>query len=201
MTSWPQLAVDTLRDPKGTAEQIMGWNLDRGVLYMALFAVAAVNTLLASAPIVLSPGGVDAAARAALPILTLLERPIMFFAIVAGTLVIMIQALFWAGRAMGGVGEMTDMMALVIWLQALRAAAQAVILVVGLIAPLFASLVALGLQLVAFWLFLHFISAAMRFDSLLRAFGLLIAVATGLFIGLMLILTMTGFSAGGLGSV
>ncbi|WP_299725835.1 YIP1 family protein [uncultured Tateyamaria sp.] len=201
MTSWPQLAIDTLRDPKRTAHQIMGWNLDRGTLYMALFAVAAVNTLLASTPVVLSPGGVDAAARAALPLLALLERPMMFFAIVAGTLVIMIQALFWAGRAMGGEGEMTEMMALVIWLQALRAAAQAMILAVGFVAPLLAGLVALGLQLVAFWLFLHFISAAMRFDSLLRAFGLLIAVATGLFIGLMMILSLTGFSAGGFGSV
>ncbi len=201
MTFWSELALDTLRDPKGTAHRIMGWNLDRATLYMALFAVAAVNTLLASTPVVLSPGGVDAAARAALPVLALLERPIMFFVIVAGTLVIMIQAFFWAGRAMGGTGEMTEMMALIIWLQALRAVAQAVILAVGIAAPVLATLVALGLQIVAFWLFLHFISAAMRFDSLLRAFGLLIAVATGLFIGLMMILSLLGISAGGIASV
>ncbi|MEP0943755.1 MAG: YIP1 family protein, partial [Rhizobiaceae bacterium] len=183
------------------AVQIMGWNLDRATLYMALFAVAAVNALLASAPVVLSQGGIDASARAALPILALLERPIMFFVIVAGTLVVMIQALFWAGRAMGGTGEMTEMMSLIIWLQALRALAQVGILTVGFIAPVLASLVALGLQIVAFWLFLHFISAAMRFNSLLRAFGLLVAVATALFLGMMLLLTLTGFSAGGLGNV
>ena len=201
MTFWPQLAVDTLRDPKETAAQIMGWNLDRGTLYMALFAVAAVNALLASTPVVLSPGGIDASARAALPILALLERPIMFFVIVVGTLVIMIQALFWAGRAMGGTGEMTEMMTLIIWLQALRAVAQVGILATSFIAPLLASLVALALQIVAFWLFLHFISAAMRFDSLLRAFGLRVAVATALFLGMMLLLTLTGFSAGGMGNV
>ncbi|MEM6372665.1 MAG: Yip1 family protein [Pseudomonadota bacterium] len=195
------LAMDTLSNPKATAYRILGWNLDRGTLYTALFAVAAINTLLACMPIVLSGGQVDAAARAALPILTLLERPILFFAIVIGTLVVMIQALFWAGRAMGGEGSITDMMALVVWLQALRAVAQGGILLVGLVAPVIASLAALVLQLVAFWLFLHFISAAMRFDSLFRAFGLLIAVATGLFIGLMLILTLTGFSAEGLGNV
>ncbi|MEO0379419.1 MAG: Yip1 family protein [Pseudomonadota bacterium] len=201
MTFWPQLALDTLRDPKETAAQIMGWNLDRGTLYVALFAVAALNVLLASTPIVLSSGGIDAAARAAMPILGVLERPIMFFVIVAGTLVVMIHALFWAGRAMGGTGEMTDVMVLIIWLQALRAVAQVGILVVGFIAPILASLVALALQLVAFWLFLHFISAAMRFDSLLRALGLLIAVATALFLGMMLLLTLTGFSAGGLANV
>ncbi len=201
MTTLPQLALDTLRDPKGTAQVIMGWNLDRGTLYTALIAVAAVNALLASAPIILSTDGLDAATRAALPILALLERPLMFFALVAGTLVVMIQALFWAGKAMGGQGEMTEMMALIIWLQALRAAAQVVILGLGLAVPLLAGLAALALQLVALWLFLHFISAAMRFDSLFRAFGLLIAVVTGLFLGLMLILTLMGVSAGGLGNV
>lgn len=201
MTALPELALDTLRDPKGTAERIMGWNLDRGTLYTALFAVAAVNALLASTPVVLSPGSMDEAVRAALPILGMLERPLMFFALVAGTLVIMIQALFWAGRAMGGQGQLGEMMVLIVWLQALRAVAQAAILVAGLVAPFLAGLLALGLQLVAFWLFLHFLSAAMRFDSLLRAFGLLIAVATGLFIGLMLILTLLGVSAGGVGNV
>ena len=201
MNMWAQLALDTLRDPKGTAHRIMGWNLDRATLYTALFAVAAVNAVLASAPVVLSPDGLDGATRAALPILAMLERPLTFFALVAGTLVVMIQALFWAGRAMGGQGEMSEMMALIIWLQALRAAAQVVILALGLAAPLLAGLAALGLQLVAFWLFLHFLSAAMRFDSLFRAFGLLIAVATGLFLGLMLILTLMGVSAGGLGNV
>lgn len=201
MTFWPQLAVDTLRDPKTAAAQIMDWNLDRRTLYMALFAVAALNALLASTPIVLSPGGIDPAALEAIPVLGLLERPIMFFVIVAGTLVVMIQALFWAGRAMGGTGEMTDVMALIIWLQALRAVAQVGILVVGFLVPVLASLVALVLQLVAFWLFLHFVSAAMRFDSLMRAFGLLIAVATALFLGMMVLLTLTGFSAGELANV
>lgn len=199
--TWPQLALDSVRDPKGTAQKIMSLDLDRGTLYTALIAVAAINAFLASVPVIMAPDGVDDATRAALPILALLERPLIFFALVAGTLVVLIQALFWAGRAIGGQGEMHDMMVLIIWLQALRAMAQIVILLLGLLAPLLAGLAALAFQLVAFWLFLHFISAAMRFDSLFRAFGLLIAVATGLFVGLMLILTLMGVSAGGLGNV
>lgn len=201
MNFWPQLALDTLRDPKGTCEKIMGWNLDRPTLYMALFAVAAINALLASIPVILTPGGVEPELRAALPILALLERPLVFFALVAGTLVVMIQALFWAGRAMGGQGSLGDVMALLIWLQAMRALAQLVILVLGLFAPVLSALAALVLQLVALWLFLHFLSAAMRFDSLFRAFGLLVAVAAGLFLGLMLILSLLGFSAGGFTNV
>ena len=201
MTFWVQLAIDTLRDPKGTAERIMAWNLDRTTLYMALLAVAAVNALLASAPIILSPGEVDAELMAALPILSIMQRPIMFFMLVAGSLVLMVHGMYWVGRAMGGKGSLLDILAVLTWLQALRAAAQIGILVLGFAVPALAGLVALGVLVVAMWLLLHFISAAMRFDSLLVAFGLLIGVVAGLFVGLMLIITITGVSTGGLANV
>jgi len=192
------LAIDTLRDPQGTAQRIIAWDLDRATLYMALCAVAAVNAVLATAPLVLNPASVDDLAREALPVLALLERPLILFILIAGGLVVMVQALFWAGRAMGGQGEMLDMLAVLTWLQAMRAMAQAVILLLSFAVPTLAGLGALVVMIVAFWLMLHFISAAMRFDSLFRALGLLIAVVAGLFIGLMLILTLLGVSAGGI---
>ncbi|WP_299280768.1 Yip1 family protein [uncultured Tateyamaria sp.] len=198
MTNWTQLAVDTVRDPKSAADRIMGWDLDRATLYMALCAVAAINAILASGPVILTGQSVDDVAREALPILALLERPILLFVLIAGGLVVMVQGLFWAGRAMGGQGDMSDLLALLVWLQALRAVAQAAILVLSFAVPTLAGLAALGVMILAFWLMLHFISAALRFDSLLRALGLLIAVVVGVFIGLMLILTLMGVSAGGL---
>ncbi|MEL6449812.1 MAG: Yip1 family protein [Pseudomonadota bacterium] len=201
MTSWPQLAIDTVRDPRTSAERIIAWQLDTRTIYMALFAVAAVNALLAAFPVVLLGSPVDDAARSALPMLLLLERPIALFLIIAGGLVVMVHALFWAGKSMGGQGDMADMLVLLTWLQALRAVAQAGILVLSLAVPVLAGLVALAVVIVAFWLLLHFISAALRFDSLMRAFGLLVAVIAGLFLGLMLILTLMGVSAGGLSNV
>ncbi|MEX0369445.1 MAG: Yip1 family protein [Tateyamaria sp.] len=201
MTGVTELAVDTLRDPKAVAQRIIGWHLDRQTLYVALFAVAAINTLLASAPIVLVPGSIDPEAQAAIPMLALLERPFALFAIIAGGLLLMVHGLVWAGRAMGGQGDFTDMLAVLTWLQALRAAAQALVLVLSLVFPAVAGLVALVVAGVAFWLLLHFISAALRFDSLFRAFGLLIAVLAGLFIGMMLIVTLTGVTAGGFANV
>ncbi|WP_299147999.1 YIP1 family protein [uncultured Tateyamaria sp.] len=198
MINWTQLAVDTVRDPKGTADRIMGWDVDRTTLYMALCAVAAINAILATGPVVLAGQAVDDVARAALPVLALLERPILLFVLIAGGLVVMVQGLFWAGRAMGGQGEMSDLLVLLVWLQALRAVAQAAILLLSFVVPTLAGLAALGVMILAFWLMLHFISAALRFDSLLHALGLLVAVVVGVFIGLMLILTVMGVSAGGL---
>lgn len=201
MNAVADLAVDTLRNPKEVAQRIIGWHLDRQTLYFALFAVAAVNAILASAPVVLAPDSIDPAARAAIPLLALLERPFALFAMIAGGLLVMVHGLVWAGRALGGHGELTDMLALLTWLQALRAAAQAFVLVLSLIVPAIAGLVALVVAIVAFWLLLHFVSAALRFDSLFRAFGLLIIVLAGLFIGMMMLVTLTGVTAGGLANV
>ncbi|WP_299596720.1 Yip1 family protein [uncultured Tateyamaria sp.] len=201
MNAVADLAVDTLRNPKEVAQRIIGWHLDRQTLYFALFAVAAVNAILASAPVVLAPGSIDPAARAAIPLLALLERPFALFAMIAGGLLVMVHGLVWAGRALGGHGELTDMLALLTWLQALRAAAQALVLVLSLIVPGIAGLVALVVAIVAFWLLLHFVSAALRFDSLFRAFGLLIIVLAGLFVGMMMLVTLTGVTAGGLANV
>ncbi|MEL6468003.1 MAG: YIP1 family protein [Pseudomonadota bacterium] len=201
MTGLSDLAVETLRDPKAASQRIINLNLDRQTLYFALFAVAAVNAILASGPVVLLSGSIDPTLRAAVPLVGLLERPIALFAVVAGGLLVMVHGLVWAGRALGGHGEFSDMLALLTWLQALRAAAQALILLLSFIVPAIAGLVALGVAILAFWLLLHFISAALRFNSLFRAFGLLLVVLAGLFIGLMLIATLTGVTAGGLANV
>ena len=198
MKAFIDLAVDTLRDPQTTAQRIMAWDLDSRLVYMALFAVAAINAIVTSAPVVLVPGSVDDAARQAMPILTLMERPFVLFALVAGGLVVMVQALYWAGRAMGGQGRLADMLVLLVWLQGLRAAAQVVVFVLSLAVPMLAGLFALVVIVVAFWLLLHFISAAHHFGSLFQAFGLFASVVAGLFLGLMLILTLMGVSAGGL---
>lgn len=201
MNFWAQLAVDTLRDPKGTADKIMGWQIGRAELYMALLAVSAINAFLAGTSSFLSPMSTDPAAIEAMPMLALMSRPLALFVLIAGGLVISVHALYYAGRAMGGNGTLNEMLVLLTWLQALRAAAQAVILVLSLAAPLLGGLVALAVVMVAFWLLLNFISAALRFDSLFRSFWVLVAVIAALFLGLMVLVTMLGLTAGGLTNV
>ncbi len=200
MNFWAQLAVDTVRDPQATAQRIMGWQIGRAELYMALIAVSAMNAFLAGASSALSPVS-DPAALEAMPMLALMSRPLVLFVLIAGGLFLTVHGLFWAGRAMGGKGALTDMLALLTWLQALRAAAQAGILLLSLAVPVLGGLVALTVVIVAFWLLLHFISAALRFDSLFRAFGVLVAVSTALFIGLMMLVTLLGGTVGGVPSV
>lgn len=200
MNFWIELAVQTLRDPRGTSEQIMDWQIDRNTLYIALGAVCALTALLVGTTQAIRPP-TDPELIQAVPALALLDRPLALFVLTAGSLVVMIHALFWAGRAMGSDGALSDLLVLMIWLQALRLAAQLGVFVLSAVVPAIGGLVAIAVMITAFWLMLHFISAALRFNSLLRALGVLVAVSAGLLVGLMLIVTLFGLTAGGIPNV
>ena len=201
MKFWLDLALETVRDPQKTAARIMEWNFSRSELYMALLAVSAMNAFLAGVSNVMSPIAADPATIQAVPMLALLQRPLALFVLIAAGLLVSVHALFWGGRLLGGAGTLTDMLVLLTWLQALRAAAQVIILVLTLTVPALAGFVALLVVVTAFWLLLHFISAALRFGSLFRALGVLVAVMAGLLLGLMVLLTLAGVTAGGLTNV
>lgn len=190
------LALDTLREPGDTARRIMGWQIDRTTLYLALVAVCAVTAFIVGGMAALGPPPDPELVRA-VPAISLLNRPLALFVLTAGGLIVMVHGLYWAGKAMGGEGDLSDLLVLLVWLQTLRVAAQLAVLLVGLAVPILGNVLALVVMVAAFWLLLHFISAALRFDSLLRAFGLLITVSAGLLLGLMLLITLLGLTAGG----
>ena len=195
MKFWVDLAVEPLRDPQTTAAQIMRWQVPRGELYMALLAVSALTALIVGTVSSLGPAP-DPELLDAVPVMALFQRPLALFVLTAGGLIVMVHALYWAGSAMGGKGDLGDLIALMAWLQALRVAAQVVILVLSAIVPGIAGLLALVVMIVAFWLMLHFISAALHLGSLLRAFGILIAVSAALLLGLMFMITLFGLAGG-----
>ncbi|WP_415920616.1 YIP1 family protein [Tateyamaria sp. SN6-1] len=195
MKFWTDLAIETLRDPQGAAARIMGWQVPRTELYIALLAASALTALIVGTVSSLGPPP-DPELLDAVPLMALFQRPLALFVLTAGGLIVMVHALYWAGNAMGGEGDLGDLIALMAWLQALRVVAQVVVLVLSAVVPGIAGLLALIVMIVAFWLMLHFVSAALRLGSLLRAFGVLIAVSAGLLLGLMLMLTLFGLAGG-----
>ncbi|QFT59928.1 Yip1 domain protein [Sulfitobacter sp. THAF37] len=184
-----QLVQTSLRAPRDAAGQIMALGLTREVLWTALALVAIFNAALLYF--------IFQTSETALPVPGYAERPLALFVIIAGMMVVYVHAMYWAGRMLGGSGTLNDLLALVVWFQMLRAAAQLVIMVVSLALPAAGLLLSLGVAILGVWIFLNFVTAGLRLASVWQALAVLIAAAVGLILGLGLLLTLIGLAAQG----
>lgn len=189
MMSFPALAVLTLRDPKEAAAQIMGMNLPRDVLLLAVALVAILNTILSSVSDMIFP--------VPPPLNALVANPFVFFVIVAGGLLLTVYAIFWTGKMLGGEGEVADLLALIVWLQVLRSVAQVAVLVALIAAPFLAGFLVLIAGIATIWIFVNFVSAGLHLNSLLRAFVVVLLGGIALVIGLTMFLSAIGLSSMG----
>lgn len=189
--SLPDLALLTVRDPKAGAEIVLRWNLPRDVLWTAVVLVGVVTTILASLGHIIMP--------LPEPLRGLGERPFVYLVIAVGGFVSTVLAVYWTGRMMGGQGNLFDFMTLLLWLQTMRTAAQAIILICLVIAPALGGLVALFVGVATLWIFVNFISIGLRLDSIWRAVFVLIVGALAFLFGLSLLMSLIGvFFAGGI---
>ena len=184
--TFPQLGLLTLRDPTAAAAIILRWNLPKEALWTAVGLVSVIVTILSTLSNMLFP--VPA------PLNVLAANPFIYFLIAAGGFVATVYAVFWTGRFLGGQGRVEELMVLFLWLQALRAAAQAVVLVLLIVAPFLASFFVLFVGLATIWIFVHFINAGLRFESLVKSVVVLILGAILLIVGLSILLSMLGVS-------
>ncbi|MDW3225710.1 MAG: YIP1 family protein [Paracoccaceae bacterium] len=158
---WPQLALQTLRDPKAAGARIMSWQIERNTLWMIAALVIACSTFVSYASHLITP--------VPEPYGSLVEQPLRLFAIMTGVFLVSVYMLFWVGRSLGGTGEMDDLLALLVWLQILRAFAQVIILVTVLVAPFLAAFLVLFILIATLWIFLNFTSVGLQLNSLTRA--------------------------------
>ncbi|WP_299675503.1 YIP1 family protein [uncultured Roseobacter sp.] len=190
--NWTQLALETLRNPKGAAAEIMSWQIPRSVLWMAAALIAILSTFMSTLSNMVIP--VPA------PLTGMVSNPFTLFMIIAGGFIITVHALFWAGRAFGGSEDMSDLLALLVWMQTLRVVAQVAIILSVLLLPVLASFLVLFVAAATLWVFLNFISVGLQLNSLMRAFFVLIAGAVAMSLGLSFILSMIGVGAMGVPS-
>ncbi len=187
--TFPELAVLTLRDPYQAAQIILGWKLSNEAILTAIALVSVVITILSSLSNLMFP--VPA------PLSAILGNPFMYFLIAAGGFIATVHAIYWTGRMLGGTGALEDLMVLFLWLQGLRAAAQVVVLVTMMIAPVLASFIVLFVAVATLWVFVHFINIGLHLNSIMRAVVVLVVGATALIIGLSFFLSLIGVSAEG----
>ena len=192
MNAFWALVVLSLREPRLAAAQVIGLGLPRGAIWSALVLFAAINAMILTLPMTLSPIPANEVPEGLESLVHLMKSPLLLFVLLAGFLVVIVHALTWTGRALGGTGGLDEMAAAFAWLQALRALAQVVLLVTASLEPGIASLLSLGVFVLGIWIMMNFVAEAQNFDSPWQAFGVLMTVFVGLMIGLLLLLTLTG---------
>lgn len=191
---WRDLVKTSIIDPALAARTLLAARLPQNALWIGLSLVAVMNTLVFVLTNTLVPGPS--------PLPGAFDTPIVYLVIVFGGLTATVYALFIAGRFLGGKGSFADVMAIVVWMQALRLLVQIAALVLLLIMPLLSALLIFAAALYGLFIMLHFVNQAHQLDSLGRAAGVIIASAFGIAVGLTLLLTLLGgMFSGSLGYV
>lgn len=188
----PDLALLTLKDPKAAADIILGWRLSKEAIWTAIALVSVVITLFSTLSNMIMP--------VPTPLAVIVSNPFIYFVIAAGGFIATVYSVFWAGRFLGGQGQINDLMVLLLWLQALRAVAQVVIIVTMLLAPVLASFLVLFVAVATLWIFVQFINAGLRLNSMLKALAALVIGAVALIVASSFLLSLLGVSALGVSS-
>lgn len=181
------LAMDTLRDPRGTGERLIALNLGLPVLWTALALASVLSALLFSINMAIFP--------AAFPMPGLFFNPILYAVVLAGGMVISMHLLTWMGTMLGGRGSLAQVTVLLVWLQYLRLAAQVGLLALTMIMPPLGMMATIVVAFYSLWLLLNFLDVAHGFGSIAKALVLLLMTAVGIVVGLSFLLALIGVPA------
>jgi hypothetical protein len=125
----------------------------------------------------------------------LLSNPLLLAVVQMITLLVSTVVLFAAGRVFGGKGDLTQSVAITVWLQFIMLLLQvALIPVLVFSAPLAQALTALA-NIFAVWIFVNFVAELHGFASLLKVFAGMIATAFATSFFIIFLLTMIGIGA------
>jgi hypothetical protein len=174
----------TVRNPREGAEELLSIGVPREALWPALVLVVVLSILLAQGTTLLMTGSAD---------MSMPVGPAATGFIQLLLLVVMVFAIFWIGRSMGGTGSFEEAILLVAWLQFVMVCVQALqALALVLFPTVVATLIGIAALALFLWLLTNFIAVLHGFSSLLLVFVMILVSAFGLAFGLSLILTLIG---------
>lgn len=189
------LVKQTLSAPKEAADQLIA--LRRGVsseaLWSAVVLAAVLNALVISLGMHLLPPSPEQAAL--MP--GIFFRPGLLAVFAGGAIVLMVFVLHWAGRMMGGKGDLRDMLAVITWLQIIQVGLQLVVLIVGVLAIQLASFVNMVAFIWGLWILIGFVDRVHGFESAMKSLAVLVTGIVLLLVGLAVFVALFGAVAQG----
>jgi hypothetical protein len=177
------MAWRTVKNPREGAVEVLSLGIPREALWPALALVVVLSIILANLAALLLAGE----AGAAMPV-----GPAATGFIQLALLVVMVFAVFWIGRAMGGTGSFEESILLVAWLQFVMVCLQVVQTGVLLISTPIAEIFGLLGTALFLWLLTNFVAVLHGFGSLFRVFVMILVSAFGIAFGLSILLTLIG---------
>jgi hypothetical protein len=187
-----KLIKRTLVDPRGAAKQIIELNIPKPALWNAVFLVVIMSVLLTYGTLIIA--GQETG------ILELAGSPIIFVFYMVAQLVLLVFAMFWVGKALGGTGALDEILVLIVWLQTLWLLAQIVQTVVLVFAPNASTFIGFASIIYGIWIMINFISESHGFPSWVKGALTLMLALIGVIIGIAIILSVIGVSSIGLSS-
>ncbi|MFX0544349.1 Yip1 family protein [Roseovarius sp. S1116L3] len=184
----------TLTAPRAAADRILALDLPRDWLWMALGLMAVLHGIVYS--LVLQMGDPQEAATA--PMMpAALQSPMLFTLFLLGALILTVLTLTWVGRALGGTGQMRQILALIAWMQVLRLAVQIALVVLMLALPIAGLILVVVASIWGLVILVAFVDRAHEFGNVFKAAGVIILGFVGMLVGLSIILGVLGASVMG----
>lgn len=178
----------TLANPGEGARAVINLDIDRRGLWLALMLTTILSVMLVTltqGPGLLLPMGGE-------PVTV---GPLTYAMILGSGLVVLVFALFFVGRALGGTGTFPATLGIVVWLEVLGLGVRAMQAVAAIFSGAAESLIAIGGTVYLLWCLVRFTNELHGFDSMGKAVGTLVLVFVGITFGLLPLLTLIGVGA------
>lgn len=153
------LALQTVLAPREVARLLLSIRPTTEALWTGFALVVVLNTLVFAVSHLVTP----------VPVPGVLANPAVFACVQAAVLAASIAALTWMGGLFAGTASLRDMALLLIWMQAMRVLAQALMTLVLPLAPVLGTGVFMAITGLGLWILLNFIDEAHGLGSLLKA--------------------------------
>lgn len=178
-------ALTTLRSPSMAAQGILQREWPREALWTAFLLSVVLNTCVYTLQQMVLPPLPD-------DLVLLQFSPGVYFVAVLLLQLGFIAMLGTTGRWLGGQGGLPAILAVITWLQMLQAGLNGLIILMFLVAPALAALVNIAVNILVFVILLQFVRVAHQFDSLWRAFGVVLMASIIMVFALLFLLGLFG---------
>ena len=178
------MAWRTVKNPREGASEVLSLGIPREALWPALALVVVLSILLAQITAMTVAGSGMVGPMMAGPAVTGLFQLFL--------LVLMIFAIFWVGRAMGGRGTLDETALIVTWLQFIMVCLQVVQTVTLIVIPPLAGIVGVASLILFLWLLTNFVAEVHGFASLAQVFLMILVSAFGIAFVLSILLSIAG---------